>query len=214
MQVLLPTACLPPLYWWALAAHAEQCLIEGQEHFQKGSFRNRFTIATSQGPLMLSVPLGTGKNKQCPIRMVKISPGVWTRQHWKSIHTAYRPSPFWEEYEEGLRRIYAEVPECLFDFNEALLRWAAQCMGVSISWGCTSEWIGTYPAQVLDMRSAPLVFNSWSNSGTFPVYNQVFSDRTGFNPNVSVLDLIFCKGPEAKRYLQQLASWTAPNRQG
>lgn len=213
MPVLLTTACLPPLYWWALALQRQQCLIETQEHFQKGSFRNRYVIATSQGPLLLSIPLGTGKNKQCPITQVMISPGNWTRQHWKSIQTAYRPSPFWEEYESGLSILFEKMPQYLLEWNTRLLDWAMHSMGVSISWKSTSEWKLVYPEEVLDARKDALVFNNWTNTGTFPTYHQVFSDRNGFNPNVSILDLIFCKGPEALSYLRALGSWTVQANQ-
>ena len=40
--------------------------------------------------------------------------------------------------------------------------------------------------------------------GDFPAYPQVFEDRHGFIPNLSVLDLLFNEGPSARDYLQAL----------
>ena len=42
------------------------------------------------------------------------------------------------------------------------------------------------------------------NSQALPspiIYHQMFSDRHGFQPNLSILDLIFMEGPEAKYLL-------------
>ena len=38
----------------------------------------------------------------------------------------------------------------------------------------------------------------------FPVYQQVFSERHGFVPNLGILDLLFCEGPLATDYLRRI----------
>lgn len=57
--------------------------------------------------------------------------------------------------------------------------------------------------RIMDLRNEFSIKEPYSGID-FPPYSQVFNDRLGFVPNVSILDLLFNLGPETKRYLQQL----------
>jgi hypothetical protein len=47
-------------------------------------------------------------------------------------------------------------------------------------------------------KEVPAVVGNW------PVYQQVFAERHGFVPNLSILDLLLCEGPMAGAYLKKI----------
>jgi len=52
-----------------------------------------------------------------------------------------------------------------------------------------------YPPEVSDLR------NSKKTPENLPKYYQVFEDRIGFIPDLSILDMLFSEGPEAKKFI-------------
>lgn len=98
-RLILEAQYFPPLDYFSKIILFNNISIEAHEHYQKGSYRNRCHIATSQGVHPLSVPLKKGKNAQMPIKEVQIAYDVnWQRLHWQSLKTAYGSAPFWEHY--------------------------------------------------------------------------------------------------------------------
>lgn len=178
-------------------------LLEAQEHYSKGSCRNRCYIAGPQGAQLLSVPLAQGKNQQCPIREVQIDNSeAWQRQHWKSLRAAYGKSPFFIHYADSLQPLFQQRYRFLFDLNEALAQTLYRLLGlVELPYQYTEVYQHQLPDNCLDAREhrgkPPLLLDIH--------YAQVFEDRTGFLPDLSVLDLLFCTGPEAATLLR--AAW-------
>lgn len=205
MTPLLPTAYLPPVSWCTVAWTSEQVALEDSEHYQKGSFRNRCYIAGPNGIQRLSIPLVKGKNRQTPIREVRISyDEPWQRQHWRSIRTAYGNAPFFEHYADKLTRFYEQPYTFLYDYNQELLHFIFEkCWGWKGSFTTTAQY---HPAgqwlNGTDFRSdfsadeqhAPVWFEPRP-------YAQVFMEKSGFIPNLSVLDLLFCCGKQANIFL-------------
>ena len=85
--------------------------------FTKMSFKNRMVIVTSQGPLMLTIPIVGGRDQKTPIKDITIAyDSPWSAQHLKSIMTSYKRAPYFEYYEESLTALYAKKPAKLVDF--------------------------------------------------------------------------------------------------
>ncbi|MBV6440331.1 MAG: hypothetical protein EPGJADBJ_01996 [Saprospiraceae bacterium] len=195
---LLPLFYLPPVSWCAAAWNGEDMLIECWENYQKGSLRNRCYIAGPNGIQGLSIPLVKGKHQQTPLQEVRISyDEPWQRQHWRSICTAYGNAPYFEHYAAELAPFYERRYEFLFNYNLDLLEFI---LCDKLNWKgmfeCTQDWLPTqaYPLAT-DLREAfsgePGVWPEWF----IPVrYPQVFEERHGFLPNLSVLDVLFCCG--------------------
>ncbi len=206
MTPLLPIAYLPPVSWCVAAWKQEKIAIEAHEHYQKGSLRNRCYIAGPNGVQRLSIPLLKGKHQQTPIREVRIaSDQDWQRQHWRSIRTAYGNAPFFEHYADELAPFFERRYTFLFDYNLDLLTFILQKklgwrgeITFSETWLPPGEW-----AHGSDLREA---FSG--ESGKWPAwfqplsYPQVFAERFGFLPNLSVLDLLFCCGKTGREVLQ------------
>jgi hypothetical protein len=181
----LHTAYLPPLAWFAEAARTGTILLEGHEHYQKGSTRNRCTIAGPNGPQRLSIPLEKGKHQQTPIREVRIAyTENWPLVHWRSIRTAYGNAPFFEYFGDDLDAIYQKRPTFLFDFNLLLLEFVLQ----KTKWPFGIAYTDAYRSNALSSTDAYVA----------KPYPQVFQDRYGFQPGLSVIDGLMCSGRELK----------------
>lgn len=192
---------LPCVQYLALFYRYEAVRLEVCEHYQKGSYRNRCTIATAQGPQVLSVPLVKGKHQQMPIHEVRIAYDMpWHLQQWHAIYTAYGKAPFFLHYGETLQKILFRQYDRLYDLNLSLLNWLVQCLHAPAQIQHSTEY-EVSPEDAADLRNMirPGVMFS------LPAYNQVFSDRTGFQSNMSALDLLMHLGPEGYGYLSQIA---------
>jgi hypothetical protein len=92
----------------------------------------------------------------------------------------------------------------LWDWNLDLLHWTIKKLSVEMEIGFTDGWQKNYPPeQFLDLRGKVLPKNFKSFAGTCPVYKQVFEERLGFIPNLSIIDLLFCEGPNAVNLLKE-----------
>lgn len=175
------TLCyLPPVSWCAAAWNSEALVVEAHEHYQKGSLRNRCHIAGPNGVQRLSIPLEKGKHQQVPIREVRIAYDEnWQRQHWRSISTAYGNAPYYEHYAEDLAPFYEKRFVFLFDYNLDLLTFILQKK---------LAWPGEI--RISEFYEAPAAVEY----GMTRRYPQVFEEKHGFLPDLSVLDLLFCCG--------------------
>jgi WbqC-like protein family len=173
------------------------------EIYRKMSFRNRCFVAGSQGVISLSVPLREGRNQRLPMNEVLISDTEnWRLRHFKSLESAYNRSPFFEYYKDELAAIYEQPVSKLADWNLLCLQWVIKKLDWNTEIRFPETAIPYQAAGVDDRRDAvrPKNYMNWC-----PVkYKQVFEERTGFFPNMSVLDLLFNQGKEAGSSLLRL----------
>lgn len=207
--ILLDLQYLPPLQYWTKLVAYEIIYLEQHEHFIKSSYRNRCHIAGVNGSLRLSIPLAKGKNEQQPIRQVRISPqDHWASRHWHSIRSAYANAPFWEYYSDQLQPVFKNPPPLLFDFNYQLFELIKGLLHLSTTVQLTQQYQATTPATLLDFRGGihpkPHRALPDPNYKSIP-YPQVFEEKNGFLPNLSILDLLFCTGPEAVLFLKKMS---------
>lgn len=164
------------------------------EHYQKVSFRNRCYIAGPNGMILLSVPLVKGKNQRTVMKDVRISnQEPWQSLHWKTLTSAYRRSPWFEYFEPELEELYEKPFEYLLDWNLACFDFANRALGIAPVVELTDRFEKDYSADttIIDMRDTLQPGQPVEN----PLeYTQVFGERTGFLPNLSILDLLFCEG--------------------
>ena len=204
MTALLELQFLPPVQYFAKLAAYPHVVLEQNEHYQKRSYRNRCHISTTQGLQRLSVPLLKGKNQQMPIRQARIAyDQPWQKQMEQTIRSAYRRAPFFEEYAPSLLGILHRKNEFLFDLNLQLLEQAVDFIGIRKNWSFTEAYAPTAPEAWTDLRNAIHPVTPKPDPGFSPSpYNQVFEDRHGFSPNLSIIDLLFCMGPEAGKVIK------------
>lgn len=210
-QVILSSAYLAPVQYYTKFLLYDRIFIEGYEHYVKQSYRNRTVIATAAGRLSLTVPVEKEEGGKTQMKDVRLSDhGNWRHVHWNAFEAGYRQSPFFDYYADGLRRIFDRPYRYLFDFNMELCRWACEQIDITPRLHATSAYESA-DAATDDLREAihPKVKGSNPDACFAPLpYYQVFEQKNGFLPNLSIVDLLFNMGPESILVLRR--SITAP----
>lgn len=194
---IFPLFYLPPVsYFTLLKDNNYEFLLEKFEHLPKQTYRNRATIASPNGSLDLVVPVVKGAKVHTPYKDVKISYDErWQRLHWLSLQTCYRSSAYFEFYEDGLAPFYEKKFDFLFDYNYEMLTWMFKQLKISSDLVTTQA----YETEVTSDFRNSMTKKEVPNTQTKP-YFQVFSDRNEFIPNLTIADLLFNQGPQAKNY--------------
>lgn len=199
-SVLIELQLFPNIAYFLALCAAERIVFEAEEHYQKSSFRNRYYIASVHGHLRLSVPLLKGKHQQMPVREVMVDDRQnWRQLHWRSIQTAYGKSPFFEFYKDELYTSFHQKEPHLFSWSLNNIRMLIKWLGLDIEWSLSESYIPEKCGSDIDLRNVILPEGSDNLSlmaASFE-YEQVFSAKKGFQQNLSILDLLFCLGPEA-----------------
>lgn len=188
--------------FFSVYTKAEDVVFELQDNYQKQTYRNRAHICTDRGKHLLSIPIihTKGNNGRQLYKEVKIDNSyAWQRQHWRTLETAYRTSPFFEFYEDEVKPLYNKQFKHLLDFNLASIEIICECLQLELINETTKKFSLDYE---VDYRF--LVNAKKEVSLKFPEYVQVFGDRHGFVPNLSILDVLFNLGPNALSYLKDI----------
>ncbi len=215
--LLLSTTYFGPVQWYQKLYRAQRVEIEQWESFQKQTYRNRCVIATANGLQALTVPIerhtvAAGTPSPGPdsshndadtaitIRDIRISDhGNWRHLHWQALASAYGDSPFFEYYQDDLRPFFERRWTFLFDFNEAIRHTLCQLLDIQPNVALTQAYA---PHAQGDYRQAISPKHQQPDPDFTPrPYYQVYQQRHGFQPNLSVLDLLFNMGPEAILWL-------------
>ena len=179
------------------------------EEFKKMSFRNRCVVAGANGPINLTVPVIGGRQQQTPISDVRIdNKQKWQAQQWKTICSCYNRSPWFEYYRDSLQKLFQKPFEFLVDLDIATFEWASKVLGLQIPFQITS----TRQNVELDLtdRITPRALKHQTGKIR---YQQLFEERNGFLPDLSILDLVFCAGKQALSILKtQDSSMHHPER--
>lgn len=202
MITLIETHYLPSIAYFAALHGAGELVLEKHEYYAKQSYRNRCHIVSARGKETLIVPL-TSKHGKVSISEVRVDYNQkWLNNHWRTIRSAYGKAPFFEHYADELERQLFKRATFLYDLNHELLSLCLKWLKWEIAIKETEKFEKTPSASVFDLRSA-LNAKDDENLSQFylPVtYSQVFGNT--FVANVSVIDLIFCTGPEAPRIIR------------
>lgn len=188
--VIMDCDFFPSWEWFCAFKKAPNVIIEQHEHFVRTSYRNRTYVAGPNGVICLSVPLDKGRNQRTIMKDVKISNEEdWQSLHWKTIATCYRRSAYFEYFEDILRPFYEQKFDYLMDANLASLDIILNLLQIKKEYQLSTEF---QPEATNDKRNTFLPKNRLTAEQ--PEYIQPFSDRNGFEKNLSMLDYLFCCG--------------------
>lgn len=211
MKCIIELHFLPLLSTYGLLASYDQVIIEAQENYQKGSFRNKTIIAGPNDNQLLTIPLKSGKHEKTPIQEAEISYNSdWRHTHLRSIQTAYSSAPFYEYYFPAIAAIYDTQPTTLWNFNLDLFLFMNEKLGNSVNIVFSEKYVKNYgDDNIDDFRDRYSPRKNTELCPPFPDdirYSQVYQDKFGFRSNVSVLDLLFHRGPEAEWVISELVN--------
>lgn len=197
LKLLIETHYLPCVAYFSLLTKYDQILLESKEYYVKQTYRNRTYINTTHGRDCLIIPL-TGKHGKAVITDVRIDYShKWMNNHWRSITSAYGKAPFFEFYADELRQTIFRQFDLLYDLNHALLTLCLKWLRLNVDIEETLTYKTDYVADVDDRRSSLNPKDTTFTNQFFKAvpYQQVFGNS--FAANLSIVDVIFCCGPEA-----------------
>lgn len=197
-----------PAYFASIRQYMEilkgsDCRFEVWDNFERQTYRNRMYILGPNGKQMLNIPVV----KQGRIKTSEVLIDYkydWIDLHQKSLDTAYRSSPFYEFYREDILRVLNQKFDKLQNLQFAAHDWVMEALDEESTYTKTSEF--TMEVSGKDYRE--LIKAKKEIIPDYPAYYQVFANRYGFTPNLSILDLLFNEGPSSARYLYGLHNYT------
>ena len=182
-------------------SQSDGILFEIEDNFQKQTNRNRTYIYSPNGIQLLNIPVKHSKaNHQSTKDITVDSDYDWQKQHYKSLETAYRSSPFFEFFEDDIRPFYEKKHHFLLDLNFETLEIISSCLRKKFEYTTTTDYVQEVDSSlILDCRS---LVDGKKDPSSFERYIQVFDDKHGFINNLSVLDLLFNEGKFALDYMK------------
>ena len=226
---MLSSTYFGPVQWYQKLNRYDECLIERHESFIKQTYRNRMIISTTNGPLSLTIP--TNHDTSMAMKDIRISDHAnWRHVHWNALLSAYGESPFFEYYQDDIRPFYEKKYDFLFDFNMEIMEKMIELLDIRPKVRVTDKYYLSEERRVkseefngLDGQIQHTTFNTQHLTFNAPIkdfrdvirpkkplfdseftpqrYYQVYEQKFGFQPNMSILDLLFNEGNEAIFYL-------------
>ncbi len=198
--MIFPVFYFGPVTYFKELMNAEDPCFEIHENFPKQTYRNRCYIQGANGKLRLAVPI-KHKGKRI-LKDTEIShESNWQKEHFKSLVSAYQRSPYFEYYEDDIAAVYKKKEKFLLDLNFKTIEFIQSKLSLNLNLTNQTEQYQTLNED-MDFRNR---FEAKSESPVaMPEYMQVFQEKFGFMPDLSILDLLCNEGPQSATYLKEL----------
>ncbi|MFC0877653.1 WbqC family protein [Saccharicrinis sp. FJH2] len=200
-SAILTTAYLGPVQYYTKFLN-RKVIIEKYDSYIKQTYRNRCNIMTGNGPESLTIPVVRPNGNNSLVKDVQLDNSrKWQQQHWRALIAAYNNTPFFEFYADDFAPFYEEEYRFLLDFNDGLQRVVLDALDLDTDYIYSETY---QEASVYDFREVIHPKKAVVDPEYRIVkYYQVFKEKFGFMPNLSIADLLFNCGPEALLILKQ-----------
>lgn len=192
---------LPSAAYYARMAMAPRVLIDTTLRYdRRNKGVHRTTVADTRGALQLTVPVAKGDRRPAQWRDVAVSDhGRWWDSFRVTLESAYGRTPFFEFYIDDflpfLTEEYATSAPGIIDMDVVLDAIVRRILLIDAD-------VAYSPA---DCAGSEIIRSTSLPEPVMKPYWQVRTDKFGFIPSMSVVDLIFNLGPEAALYLRESA---------
>ncbi len=193
MSHIFPTAYLPSIEYVSLFLKAEDASIELFETYQKQSCRTRTNVMTANGIQTLTIPVIKTNGNHTLTKDIEISyKESWQQIHLRCLESAYRKSAYFDYYFPYFEKIYKQKFNTLVELNDFCLKTILKIMKVKKDYSYTTDF-----EKIIDENDYRISLSKGTNKIEMKPYYQVFADRHGFIPNLSIVDLLFNEGPNS-----------------
>lgn len=197
-QYIIDNQFIPCVNWFKMSINQSYILISEYQRWKKMSFGNRCVLSGGNGMIPLSIPVENGRDQKCLFKDVRIANKEnWQPRHWRTLVSCYNRSPYFEYYQEGFRPFFEKKYDFLIDLNLAIIQTCIDYLAVNKRIMLVSD--DKFP--IIDTEDNFLTPRTYSKVPDPVKYHQLFEDRVGFLPNLSLVDLLFMEGPNAKSLL-------------
>ena len=198
MSRIFPTAYLPSIEYVSLFLKTEDASIELFETYQKQSCRTRTNVMTANGIQTLTIPVIKTNGNHTLTKDIEISyKESWQQVHLRCLESAYRKSAYFDYYFPYFEKIYRQKFNTLVELNDFCLKTILKIMKVKKDYSFTTDF-----ERIVDENDYRISLSKGTNKIEMKPYYQVFADRHGFIPNLSIVDLLFNEGPNSINNLQ------------
>ena len=193
MSHIFPTAYLPSIEYVSLFLKTEDASIELFETYQKQSCRTRTNVMTANGIQTLTIPVIKTNGNHTLTKDIEISyKESWQQVHLRCLESAYRKSAYFDYYFPYFEKIYKQKFNTLVELNDFCLKTILKIMKVKKDYSFTTDF-----ERITDEKDYRISLSKGTNKIEMKPYYQVFADRHGFIPNLSIVDLLFNEGPNS-----------------
>ncbi|WBX72050.1 WbqC family protein [Tenacibaculum retecalamus] len=201
MSLFIPTY-FAPISQYAAVYKSDSVVFEFEDNYQKQTYRNRCYIYGANGKLTLNIPVKhlLKENRKKTKDTLVDNDSQWQQQHFKSLQSAYRSSPFFEFFEDDIAKIFNKKYTYLQDVNIDTHLFITDALQIDTSFSKTENYEVT--ANNLDFRNLAIAKKGVTIE--IETYIQMFDDKHGFIPNLSILDLLFMEGTNAISFLEKI----------
>jgi hypothetical protein len=202
MTVLIEPHYLPSLEYFCALLPFDEIILESWENFSKQTYRNRCYVNTAHTTKLLTVPL-TERHGKILTKDIRIDVGKrWRNIHWRTIESSYRKAPYFDYYSDDLKNILYKGHEYLFELNCDLLSFCLRNMGLQKIISASVSYEKEVDENKIDLRSVIMDKKTFGQRNFYRPhpYYQVFGNE--FAPDLSVIDLLFCEGPDTTAILR------------
>ncbi len=210
---------------YRLLAQHPKVIIDIGEHYERQSYRTRTRIVGPNGVQDLTVQIARRSGEKMPMHSVGLSYiETWPQQHVHAIRSAYGNTPWFIHFIDEIEAVVLKKYDRLVDLDLATMRLGMKWLGLRTEVVVSEEYVevasgkslaassplptlrlaaSELPLELLDLRTSfhpkrPLP----PEVSMAPTYTQIFADRHGFQPRMSVIDLVMNTGPDAKRLIR------------
>jgi hypothetical protein len=225
--VILQPSYIPWRGYFHQIAKADLFIFYDDVQYDKHGWRNRNRVKTVNGTQWMTIPVLSGGvvENNIPINQVKIDwKRDWNVKHFQTLSQSYAKSPYFKQYKPLLTDFYQRHDEFLADFTIELTIALTRTLGNTHTRFMRSSEIGGITGvkterliQILTSLGAKRYISGPSAKDyidikqfeaaaisleymvyDYPEYPQLFPP---YDPQVSILDLLFMVGPKALDYI-------------
>jgi hypothetical protein len=199
------SAFFPPIQYFAHLILQNETLVEANCNYSRQTYRNRYLISGANGVLQMTVPVEKVSGQKTKTKDIQVSCDTpWQELHWRSIVSAYNASPYFQYYDLDIEPFFNKKWKYLLDMNLASVQTIIECLGLKTSIVLTDDYL-PQDQYIEDYREIIHPKKDYGTDTRFQSvsYRQVFEQKHGFLPNLSILDLLFNKGPESLLVLKE-----------
>lgn len=196
-MIILSSHYLPCIQWFQAFLSEGVVVIDVHEHFLKQTYRNRTCILSANGKLALTIPVKAANHT--PMLDVNIENDFpWQHQHWQAIVSAYNSAPYFLYYQDYVKPLYEQEFTSLVEWNKAVLKVCFKLMKLEAEPVYSNRYC---VAQATDGDYRMVISPKNREEVLTKPYLQVFAKKFPFEPNLSILDVLFNHGPRWREFV-------------
>ncbi len=170
------------------------CIFDQYVDLPTSCYFNRCRILGANGTILLSIPINGGRRSKGLVRDIRVSTSEpWQSNHFKTLVSAYNRSPWFGHFRDDLEQLYQQKVTWLKDWDLICHQWICDKLSIATTASLSEDFIKSAETGEQDLRFRIVPGQGGTVAGDR--YPQVFEERHGFVPNLSILDWLFCMGP-------------------